>query len=442
MNHSYVRRYLGSNMRANPSTSVIIQYALIGFPLAFAGLPLYLHAPDFYIAEMGLNLGVLGSVLLLIRLIDAVQDPFIGRLSDRYPQHRAAIMLLGAFLLFTGMALLFAIPPVFFSPMLWFAVSMILATTGFSILTIHVTMLGGLWSSHTGVKNRVSAWREGMALIGLLTASILPATIALHYSADTAYTVLFIVFAISLVLAYGLLMRVYPQAQCVVTHSAATASNSINTFFQLLTGRLKHFWLLCFINHLAAAVPAVLVLFFIRDYLDAEDYTGLFLMIYFLSGALLMPFWVKLAKKIGQEKAWLSAIVLAVVTFLWAYWLEAGDVMLYGGICFAAGMALGADLTLPPALLGKYLERYQCQSQATQHYALLALMPKLSLAIASGSAFIYLDSQGFEAASNNSQQALSSLITVYALIPCLIKILAGVLIWRWIKKQENTHEPS
>jgi hypothetical protein len=46
--------------------------------IAAAGLPIYIHAPKVYAETHGLSLGALGLVLALLRLIDVVQDPFLG----------------------------------------------------------------------------------------------------------------------------------------------------------------------------------------------------------------------------------------------------------------------------------------------------------------------------------------------------------------------------
>ncbi len=50
-------------------------FALFGALLAAAGLPLYIHAPKFYVDEYGVSLAALGSVLFVLRLLDFVQDP-------------------------------------------------------------------------------------------------------------------------------------------------------------------------------------------------------------------------------------------------------------------------------------------------------------------------------------------------------------------------------
>ena len=67
-------------------------YSLFAAMLAMAGLPIYIHAPKFYVDEYGVSLAALGGVLFLLRLIDVVQDPALGWLSrklrHRRTQHR------------------------------------------------------------------------------------------------------------------------------------------------------------------------------------------------------------------------------------------------------------------------------------------------------------------------------------------------------------------
>jgi hypothetical protein len=50
--------------------------------LAAAGLPIYIHAPKFYVDEYGVSLAALGVALFALRLIDVVQDPALGWLAD------------------------------------------------------------------------------------------------------------------------------------------------------------------------------------------------------------------------------------------------------------------------------------------------------------------------------------------------------------------------
>ena len=68
--------YATSN--ASVTKIALVQYACLAIPLAVAGLPIYLHAPDFYARELLLSLTAIGASLLVLRILDAVQNPLIG----------------------------------------------------------------------------------------------------------------------------------------------------------------------------------------------------------------------------------------------------------------------------------------------------------------------------------------------------------------------------
>ena len=68
------------------TTSRVLSYGLLGLPLAFAALPIYVHVPRFYADIAGMELAVLGTILLGARLLDAGIDPWLGWLADRLPR--------------------------------------------------------------------------------------------------------------------------------------------------------------------------------------------------------------------------------------------------------------------------------------------------------------------------------------------------------------------
>lgn len=426
-------------MTAAPSKVSILQYSFLALPLAFAGLPLYVHAPDFYTRELGLSLGLIGVILLMIRLFDAVQDPVIGYLSDKHASRRFAIVSAGAAMLVAGMAAVFYGPQFSVPTAAWFALSMILATTGFSIVTINLNMIGGFWHDEPRQRTRISAWREAFALMGLLVASVLPSALQNYKPADEAFEIMFWVFGA--IMIAGFIMFVRFMSRISPSHKITKPDTKGRlSFLPILVGPDRHFFGVCFLTHLAAALPGVMVIFFIRDYLGAENLTGLFLFLYFAAGAALMIVWVKLADKIGKEKAWLASMMLAIVTFIWAYFLQPGDVVAYGIICVLSGMALGADLALPPAILADRVTRQKTEAEATQYYALIAFIPKMAIAIASGAAFLLLDRLGFIVGAENSDEVMHGLIILYALVPCIIKLVAAIYLWRLNTREGYIHE--
>jgi glycoside/pentoside/hexuronide:cation symporter, GPH family len=422
-----------------PSRKSLLNYSLIALPLAFAGLPLYIHMPDFYTREFGINIGVLGLILLIIRTIDAVQDPFIGYISDRIRSKRPALIYAGGMLLISGLAGLSFGPPLTEISAFWFALFMLLATTGFSIVTINMNMLGGFWKKDPHQRVRVSSWREGFGLIGLLIAALLPTLLQIQFEDKTSFSILFLGFAILVIPAFVLFRRFMIDFQTLESSPIEPNSSSFSLFL-ILAGQERSFFLICFLSYLAASIPAALVLFFIRDYLEAEAFSGVFLALYFISGAAFMGMWARVTKKYGSYRTWACVMVLSIIAFGGAAFLSPGDIVAYGLICIMSGVVLGADLALPPAITAGRIERKAQEKQATQYYAALAFLPKLALALAAGLSFIALENVGFKADDNNSEEALQMLLIIYAIVPCVIKTISSLLLWKLIKQEGQNNE--
>lgn len=78
-------------MNAAPVRLLSLRYGLLGLPLAFAALPIYVHVPKLYADQAGLSLALVGAILLLTRVVDALSDPLIGWASDRFSSRRRLI---------------------------------------------------------------------------------------------------------------------------------------------------------------------------------------------------------------------------------------------------------------------------------------------------------------------------------------------------------------
>jgi len=403
----------------------LFQYSLLALPLAFVGLPLYIHAPDFYAANVGLSLTTIGIIILAVRLFDAVQDPVIGVLSNKFSHLRPAIMLGGMLVLAAGLLMVFH-PPDTLSA-LWFALSLILATTAFSIISINFNALGSLWSKDTNQKTRITTWREGVGLAGLLVGAVLPSIFGLHI---VSYIL------VGILALCGLAFMRWNSAHAdIITHNEG-AHDAFKWRTLLHEPNIRFFGVYA-LSMFASAIPAVLVIFFIRDRLDAEALTGLFLFLYFISGAAGMPLWQYLAKRMSKYRAWMVGMIVAAVTFIWAYFLGAGDVWQYAMICVFSGLALGAELALPPAILSDMIDKQDNRGQTSLYFSALTFLLKATLALGSGVAFLLLGQAAFVPAAQNSAQALGTLSFTYALLPCLIKIAAALMLWRVIKHEEN-----
>jgi Na+/melibiose symporter-like transporter len=401
----------------------------LGLPLAFVALPLYVLLPNHYATRFGVPLATLGALLLSARLLDAFTDPWIGRLIDRWFRRAPGQLLqraaVAALLLALGFRGLF-FPPVTSGTALlvWCEALLVLSYLSYSLLSVLHQSWGARLGGDEGQRARITSWREGLGLVGVLVASVLPALVGL--SASSA------VFAVALAAGLALLSgapRPAPEAADEHTAAGGLAAPLASSVFR----RLLAVYL---VNGIASAVPATLLLFFVRDRLLAPTWTPLFLASYFAAGALSMPLWVRCVGALGLARTWFAGMLLAIVTFAWALSLGAGDVAAFSIVCVASGAAVGADLSVPGAMLTGVIQRAgDAGRREGAYFGWWNFATKLNLALAAGIALPLLGAFGY-APGSRDPIALRALDLAYCLLPCLLKAGAAGLLWTlWLKKE-------
>lgn len=415
-------------------------YSLLAMPLAMAALPIYVHVPNYYATTLGAPLAWVGVILFAARLLDAVQDPVLGYLSDRAAggawQGRFLLILLGVPLLAIGFVALFQ--PLVSGPVavsLWLAMSLIVVYFGFSAASISYLAIGAELSADYHGRTRVSAARAAFGIVGVMLAATLPEVLAQRPSASAvegeAGSAVAGVVQFSLVFVPVLLICSLLTLKLTPRPAPVKARGDKNWRAMFAPFRHREFrWLLAVTipSGVAGAIPATLILFFVDDVLRASQLSGMFLAVYFLSGAFTMPAWVAVSRRIGKKNAWLLGMLMAVAAFVWAFALGPGDVLAFSVVCMLSGIAYGAELALPPSILADLVDRGGNEPGANgAYFGLWQMIEKLNLAAAAGIALPLLAFLGYQPGSSGG--AVLALSATYALVPCAIKLLGGAVLW-------------
>ena len=405
----------------------LFAYGLFGMPLAMAALPLYVHLPKFYGDHLGVPLAALGGVLLLLRLADGVIDPLLGAWSDR-ARSRKRLIALAVPVLGAGMAALFAPQVSGTLPLLvWLGVALAAVYVAFSLATINHNAWGAELSCDAVERTRITAARESLALVGVVLASIAPMLMGGDAGEATGLRRFAFAYALFLSACAAITLATAPAVERVPDRRRLVFADMVApladpTFRRLLAAFMA--------NGIASAIPATLVLFYIADVLEAEAWQGHFLALYFIAGATGMPLWVQLSARVGKVRAWGVAMIMAIAAFVWAASLGAGDAAAFAVICALSGLALGADLALPPSLLADVIGRDGRMHATGTYFGLWTLATKLNLALAAGIALPLLGYLGYTPGSRDPA-AVHVLALVYAAAPCVLKFGALAALHRF-----------
>ncbi|MEM1130917.1 MAG: MFS transporter [Pseudomonadota bacterium] len=391
-------------------------WSLYAAVLSGAGLPIYIYAPKFFADTYGVSLTALAAVLFGLRLLDVVQDPALGWVSERLGSWRGRVMAFGSALLAASMIGLFAVSaPV--APLFWFGLTVTGLFTAFSLLTINFYAQGVAKAEALGGNHvRLAAWRETGALLGVCSAAVAP-SLLIGVSATPFAT-----------FAFGFAAAACLAAFAMAPEWSGTPSSAPPTPIRAIwSDRIaRRLLILALVNAAPLAVSSTLFLFYVESRLAAPGWEGALLVLFFLSAAASAPLWGWVAGRVGPKRALLTAMVLAIAAFVSALFLGPGDVMVFAVICVLSGATIGADLTLLPALFATRMARIA--PIGGQGFGLWSLVSKLALAVAAAVLLPALEAAGFQSGGENPPAALALLAALYALVPCFLKVVAIALL--------------
>ena len=388
-----------------------------------AGLPIYIHAPKYFVEQYEISLATLGLALLLLRSIDFFQDPLLGRLaSSTLSLGSFPLWIATAFMCF-GMVLLFAIPAVT-SPLLWFSISLIILFSGFSFAYIRIYALGVEAFGLEG-QIRIAKWREAGTLIGICLAAAAPTILSI--TGSNGYKNFAFLFCSLIIVATALMNSDFSKTFVKV-------QKQVTSVFPKDSG-LQRLLFFVFLNALPVAVTSTLYLFYVDHVLGLEAVGGALLILFFLSAAFSAPFWTRWAEHYGALKVLRISMFVSILSFVWAYNLNAGEVIAFSIICFATGLSLGADMTILPAIFAKRLAK--TKHDANAGFGIWNFSNKLALALTAGILLPIMEFAGFETQDMRSSLSREVLTMSYAIVPCGLKILALIWLQNLIIRDKN-----
>ena len=419
------------------SRAIVVAYALPALALAMPTLPVYVYLPTFYAQNLGLGLAATGAALMAARILDVVTDPLVGIASDRIRWRwgrRKPWILLGSVLAAISMLQLFQ-PPETVSG--WYlTLWAILLYLGWTLVAVPYTAWAAELSSDYHERSRITGTREALMIVGVVLAGGLPAAASISGGEEREGLAAVAWLAI-IVGAPAIAWMVWRVPDAPVEGAKPEPAVRLRGWFAEIIRNRPFFRLVSawFVNGLANGLPAVLFPLYLQHALDAGPMAqGVLILTYFLSGVAAIPLWLRLSRRWGKHRAWCGAMVVACAAFIWVPLLPPGAVVPFFCVCVLTGMALGADLALPPAMQADVIDLDSLRtgkSRAGLFFAVWSMATKLALACAVGFAFPVLDLLGFRPGAANDPTAILALAVIYAGVPTVLKLIAISIAWRY-----------
>lgn len=427
---------MNKNAGQSLTAGLLVRYALPAFVVAMPTIPVYVYLPTLYGVELGIGLAVTGLVLLAARLFDTATDPVIGALSDRFAFwgcRRKPWIASGGVIAAVGLIRLLD-PPTDAGGAHLLVWSVVLYG-GWTMISVPYNAWGAELSPDYDQRTRITSWREGFALSGIVLAGVVNAVAATAgWNEREAVAAIGWTAVLAGAVVIPMLLLTVPDRMSRATPTpmpmpmrdwrkglASLAGNK--PFLRLIAA-----W---FLNGLANGIPAALFFLYLEHGLGASAVERpWFVLTYFVCAIAAIPFWGALSRHSGKHVVWCWAMVAACAAFATVPFIPQGGLVAFGIVCVVTGAALGADLALPPAIQADvidYDELRTGRARAGLHFALWGMSTKLALAAAVGLALPLLEAAGFRpnVAADDGKWAL---VVIYAVLPVVIKMSAIAIV--------------
>jgi Na+/melibiose symporter-like transporter len=379
--------------------------------------------------------------LLCARMFDAVTDPVMGWLSDRTDTRigrRRPYFLGSALPLAIAFYFLFTPPPIenpaehqsflLFYMLAFYMLTYLIWTIG----AVPYFSLGAELSDDYLERVRVITVREGFALAGLLMATTLPAYLIHVYGGREGYSfmggALAVVMAAFLIFS-GLVVKERPE------FSGREAMNPYRGWLETLSNPHFRTLLIAFIaSAIAGAVPAVLVIYisvyvigtpewwsdWVNHWVPWLPTWSYYLLVYFMSGVLSLPFWNRLSARLGKKVTWGVAILLAAAGSAGCWWLGSGTVGYFTLLLVNGGASFGGFLSLPASMVADLIdwdERNTSQRREGSYFAIWGFATKLGSAVTGFAALQVLEQVGYVPGVPQTEKVQTWMLVMYSWFP-------------------------
>jgi GPH family glycoside/pentoside/hexuronide:cation symporter len=416
----------------------LIAYSTLQLPLAMAALPVVLNVSHFYGEVLKLSLQIMGPIFIFARVVDAIQDPVIGLISDRFTRRgrrgRLAFAALMIPVLAAGFYMLFDPPDAWFGSQtrmaVWLIGALLLVHLGYSGVSISYHSHGAELTDDYNERTKVTVGREVFGLLGMTLAVVLPTVLTFKLGDSDGYMTLGLMFLPILVLfSMPTLIWAGPSVHPPVIHAER---NAFIAFFAPLKNRLFRRLLLVFVvNGAALGVAVTVMLFYVEHVLKGGKLqAGIILLVYFIAGAASVPLWLMLSKRTSKAAAWFVGMIMTAIAMACAIFIGPGDFYWFLAISVITGLGIGADYGLPPSILADVInstEGGDSKGKTGTYFGLWALATKLATAVGAAGSLPVAALLGFNPAKG--LYGTTALIIAYIVLPVLIKIVAALLVW-------------
>ncbi|RUO71725.1 glycoside-pentoside-hexuronide (GPH):cation symporter [Idiomarina ramblicola] len=404
----------------------------------------------FYTDIFGLSAAAVGTMFLVVRLLDAVTDPMMGLITDktrsRHGQFRPYLIWMALpFAIFSVLA--FTTPDFSASGKLIYAyATYALLMLAYTAINIPYSALGGVLTKMPGERVSVQSYRFVLGMFGglLVTTCTLPLVKAFgngdpvqgYQLTIAALSVLGMVLFV--VCFYGTKERLHPPKQQHLSLKRAARTLWENEQWRRL----------CVAAALVLtgiALKNTLAVYYVKYYLMQEDLITLFVSIGMVGNIIGCGLAQFICRYIDKVNAYITVQIISAAVCIAAYWVEPEQLILAFVLYFFWGFFLQMGTPMLWAKMADVVDYgyWKTGIRATGLvYSSVVFFIKFGLALGGAIGGWWLAFYNYIPGQPQTPEAQQGILIAFTLLPALASLLVAAVMHRYTLKQKRVQQIS
>ena len=411
----------------------------------------------FLTTVAGIPANIAGTILLVVKIWDALSDPVVGWLSDRtVSKHgrRRPWLLYGAVPFGIAFFLLWLVPPFGDAgKIVYYLVLMLIFNTLFTVVNVPYTALTPELTRDYDERTSLNAYRFAFSIGGGLFAA-------------TAHQIIITSFCVSPAECQGVaqqpgyiaagafwgILIALPFFWCFIgtreRYATPLSKDEMSLFDQVrvaLSNRPFLFVIgiyLC--SWLAVQITASIIIFYVTFWLQNPDFIPLILLAVQGSAFIFLFMWNAVSRRIGKKAVYITGMSFWIAVQLALFFVQPGQEPLALILAVLAGVGIATAYLIPWSMMPDVIELDELETGQRREgifYGFMVLLQKLGLALGLFLVGQVLAFQGFREEAPIGQQPESALLAIRLMlgpVPAVVLICGIVLaIFYPITKQKH-----
>jgi Na+/melibiose symporter-like transporter len=389
------------------------------------------YLPAFLSQEVGLSLGLVGTLLLAARLFDAAAGPAVGLANDHLAGvlgRRGTWMLLGAPLVSAG------------------AIGLFTATSEASLaliigcmLALHLgyVMIGtphGGWGLEIGVdgadRTRIQAAKVWLAAVGGALLLLVLGVAERGYAATRSDQMLLLATILSVLapLSVGPLVRLVREPERCSPARPVTRARSLRAV--LGDGDLAAPLCLYMLTGIAEGASGAMLLFFVEDGLDLHGWASSLAFIQSLMMIVALPLWVRWSRRLGRYRVLLAIYAWQTMAATIGFALPSGSPAVAAAFLILRYATGAGEFVLLRAITADAVARNAAKGvrTAASIYAIVNVVLMASMGAGAAAAMTLLAHSGYGVGQSSGMAQQLAIRLIYLLPTALAGASACLLL--------------